>query len=458
MAPQQPKGERIMVEYGHPNTHKLPHIGHLFSYFAGDSLAKILEAQGNSVRKVNYQGDIGLHVAKCLYSWTKRGKPRPDSLEEKVNLLQQCYEEGSQLFDSSEEAAQEIQQLNEQIYDTTSAVQGDWQETRQWSLDFYAQLEQTIGVEQQTHYLESQIWEKGVEIVRQNIGTVFTESEGAVIFEGEKLKLHNRVFITQRGTPTYEAKDIGLNATKLKDWPFELTVISTAREQNEYFQVIIAAINQALPDLKDKIKHIGFGHVNLETGKMSSRTGNIVSAPQLLEAANQQAAEVVKQLDISEAEKDSISAQVALGALKYAFLKTDLGKNIEFDIKRDISLQGNSGPYLQYAHARIKSILRKASDSDDKITTNPVLQREERLLLLKFVQYHEAINRAAQDYSPHHLCNYLYECAKLFNQFYERHKVLGTDQQALRLKLIKRTANILHDGLALLGISALERM
>jgi arginyl-tRNA synthetase len=195
--------KRIMVEYGHPNTHKSPHIGHLFSYVAGDSISRLLAANGNEVFRVNYQGDIGPHVAKCIYGWQQLGKQEPETALGKVQHLQECYQLGATAYEESEDAKAAITEINKQIYDPNSEIQTDWLKTRQWCLDFYLEFEKRLGVDQKFHYLESELWKKGMEIVKQKTGEVFEESDGAVIFPGEKYGLHTRVFITKYGTPTY---------------------------------------------------------------------------------------------------------------------------------------------------------------------------------------------------------------------------------------------------------------
>ena len=343
------KGIRINLEYGDPNTHKLPHIGHLFSYVVGESWARILEATGNTIYRCCYQGDVGPHVAKCLYGIQSSGARIQDlekkSLEERVSLLQKAYQEGSKVYKEDPKAKGEIDEINKKIYEGEPLVRKLWETTRSWSLEYYQQFEMKLDISYDQHYFESQTSDLGKKIVQQHLGNIFEESEGAVVFRGEKHNLHTRVFITTLGTPTYEAKDLALVTLKAKDWPFEKAIITTASEQNEYFKVVIKAIEEVHPEFKDKISHIGFGLIDLKSGKMSSRTGNIISAMDLVANVKK----IVQNDLLSENKDDKTADIISLGAVKFAFLKSEARKNILFDIEESVSLKGNSGPYLQYA-------------------------------------------------------------------------------------------------------------
>lgn len=454
--------QKIMVEFGQPNTHKLPHIGHLFSYISGDSIANILEVYGHTVRKVNYQGDVGPHVAKCLYGWYQLGKQEPEGALAQAKHLQECYQLGATAYEENPEAKTEIDAINKSIYQVDSEINSDWKKTRQWSLDFYREFEEDLGIDQKEHYLESRVWEKGMSIVRENLGKAFVESNDAIVFPGENYGLHTRVFITKHGTPTYECKDLGLSVTKMGDWPFDKAVITTASEQNAYFQVVIAAINVAVPALKDKIKHIGFGMISLNTGKMSSRTGKIISAPDLLQMVKERVGEIVgKRENLSETEKAEITHKVALGAVKYAFLRGNILQNMTFNLDESIAFEGNSGPYLQYTYARIKSIVNKAGKTNSKFSPH-ILNTLEELDLLRWLErMPEVVKSAAENYSPHLMATYLFELAQKFNSFYKRHSINNAETEALkaaRLALANKVADQLQTGLNLLGIETVEKM
>lgn len=457
-------GRKIMFEYGTPNTHKMPHIGHLFSYCYGESMTRILEANGNSLFRENYQGDVGLHVAKCLWAYQKNTVDTSSmALAEKIELLQTRYQEGSLAYDEDPQAKQEIDQLNKKIYDRDVSVVSDWEETRSWCVDYYAQFEERIGSHFQNHYFESQTNARGKEIVLENVGKVFEEDQGAVIFRGEKHGLHTRVFINQLGNPTYEAKDVGLMSLKLEeDFKADEYVITTAMEQNEYMKVVFKAHEELFPDTKGKLRHIGFGLVNLTTGKMSSRTGQILTAFSLLELVKERVRQHLRDnRDYTPEEAEEIAEIVALGAVKYSFLRSTATKNISFDLESSISFEGNSGPYLQYTYARCQSVLRKAGEinvSDVQLLQE--LSAEESSLLRWVYRYSEAIDEAATQYSPHAIAGYLFELAQRYSVFYNNQPILVDDLMVRnsRLILTKAVAQVLGNGLNLLGIKVADKI
>jgi arginyl-tRNA synthetase len=275
---------------------------------------------------------------------------------------------------------------------------------------------------------------------------VYKQSDGAVVFDGEAYGLHTRVFINSKGLPTYEAKDVGLSIRKWEDYHYDKSVIITGNDIIEYMKVVLKSIEQFEPELAKRTVHLTHGNVKLAGGvKMSSRKGNILRATDVLEAAN----EANKQATGRDDE------QAILGAVKYAFLKNRIGADVIYEPKESVSLEGNSGPYLQYAHARARSILAKAEGADRNIEG---LDDAERQLARKIGEYPEVLQKAVNELLPHHICTYLYELAQEFNRFYEKSKVVGNPRQATRLKLVELYADVLRDGLTLLGISAPDHM
>lgn len=444
------KGKKVMFEYGQPNTHKLPHIGHLFSYVFGESMTRIMEANGWKVYRVNYQGDVGPHVAKCLWAIEKTKPNIPDSLEEKVELLQKMYQEGSRTYGENSKAKEEIDKINREIYMADPKIKKLWEETRGWSVNYYKAFEKRLGVKYDRYYFESEVGEKGKEIVKKNTPKVFKKSKGAYIFEGSKYGLHDRVFVTGNDTPTYEAKDMYLEELKMKEWPADLLIISTASEQNEYFKVVFKALETLHPNFAGKLKHIGFGMINLKSGKMSSRTGNIIGGIELVN-------KVIKK--VSKLNKDKkIAEVVGLGAIKYSFLKTNPLQNVSFDIDESLSLEGNSGSYIQYTYARTQSVLKKSGNKKVKKNSSVKLNSQELAVLRTLPKFPEVVAIAAESYSPNLICNYLYDLAQKFNTFYNAHKIIGSDNEILRLKITAATGQVLVNGLNLLGIQAPEKM
>lgn len=447
------QNKKILLEFGQPNTHKAPHIGHLFSYIYGESLARILEATGGQLTRINYQGDIGLHVAKCLYVVKLKSSrvEKLKSLDEKVQFLQECYQEGSRLYEESEPDQKQIDELNQRIYKKDSEIYELWKVTRDWSLKFYKLFEQKIDIKFGKYFFESETAQRGLEIVKQNIGDVFEESDGAIIFRGEKYGLHTRVFVTKHGVPTYEAKDIGLMALK-KDLPFDLSIVATANEQNEYWKVLNKVGELLFPQLKGKFKHIGYGLINLMEGKMSSRSGHIVGAFDLVNKV----ADIIRKEYSTEG---TLASEIAIASIKYSFLKSEAIKNKTFDVKTSIAREGDSGPYLLYTYARTRSILEKITDYELLITDFVEMNGEELNLLRTLYRFPEVVESAARLYSPHLIAIFIFNLAKDFNLFYQKHPILKSSDETkqFRLLLTKSIGQILTNGLYLLGIKTFEQ-
>lgn len=452
--------DKIIFEFGQPNTHKLPHIGHLFSYIYGNSTSRILEAVGYEVKRANYQGDIGLHVAKCLWAYQKKNPVAPEGLEDKVKLLQECYQEGSLAYEKDEKAKKEIDGVNRAIYSQDSKISPLWLETRSWSVRYYKEFETRLGVSFDRSYFESEVYKDALEIVKANSPETFHQSQGAVIFPGSEYGLHDRVFVNSAGDPTYEAKDLALAHLKMKEYPADRLIVTTASEQNEYFKVLIKALETINPSFKGKFMHIGFGMVDLKEGKMSSRTGEFIGAIELVDMVVGEIKEILKaRKDISDEEKESIAEMVGIGAVKYSFLKNNPLQNIKFDLKESISTEGNSGPYLQYTYARCQSVLAKAGKGKKfKAEASKLVDPEELSLLRSFVYFPEVLVKAAKDYTPNTICEYLHGLAQKYNAFYNKDKIIASDNESFRLEITRACAQILTNGLDLLGITSPERM
>ncbi len=461
------KNERLLVEFGQPNTHKDPHIGHLFSYVLGESLARLLETAGYKVYRVNYQGDVGLHVAKCLWGvfknrqefeelQAKKGNTFED-LKEKTTFLQKCYVEGNRDYEENEEAKRKIYELLKAIYSKQGEVYEVWKVTRNWSVEFYKEFERVLGIKYHKNYFESEVASEGERIVKENIGKVFVESEGAIVFKGEDYGLHTRVFITSEGYPTYEGKEIGLVSLKIKDFDPDFLIVATAKEQVEYFKVVTEAADKIFPGFKKKFKHVAFGMVNLKTGKISSRKGNIITAVELYERVKE---EIIKTYDVD----DDTASKVTLAAIKYSFLNPEADKDMLFDIEESIAKEGNSGPYLLYSLVRAKSVLKKAggfSLEDESIFEGLKKMRDEEVLLFrKLLHFKEAIISSLEYFSPHVLTNFLFNISQLYNHIYQKYSVLKAEEglKKARLFLTQAYASILNKGLFLLGIESVERL
>jgi len=446
------EGQEILSEYGDPNPFKEMHIGHLYTYIVGDAISGLLGAGGAAVRRLSYHGDVGMHVAKWLwgvhrsFGWDAEAAVK--AIQEQPDKgIGYYYAAGAQAYDD-DESKSEIEAINDQVYSKENAdINRMYEIGKNLSFDKFDEILDLLSISTDKRYLESQSARKGTEIVKQNIGPVFTESQGAIIYEGEKAGLHTRVFINSRGLPTYEAKDLGLAELKTQDYPQAVrSIIITASEQSEYFKVMLAALGEIDADTAKKTTHLAHGFLSLSSGKMSSREGNVYAAMDLLLEVK---AAVHKQYPDSPVRKE-----ITFAAVKYAFLKHRLGSDIVFDIAESISLEGNSGPYLQYAHARAQSILQKGQESSSKFPGATDLDASER----KIGEYPEVLQKAGGELMPHHICTYLYELAQGFNRFYETSRIIGDQREQLRLTLTKSYQQVLKSGLGILNIAAPDHM
>lgn len=457
----QQTGKKIMVEFAHPNTHKAFHIGHLRNITTGESIIRLLEAGGAEVIRVNYQGDVGMHIAKCLYGILHNDEftieKVSSDITERVEFLGKAYAAGSKAFEEDEEAKKEVGKINKQIYAKDSSIWELYQTTRQWSLDYFEHIYQRVGTNFERFYFESEVFEKGKEIVEGGLEKgIFEKSDGAIIFPGSKYSLHDRVFITSEGNPTYEGKEMGLGVLQFAEHHPDKVIHVVGPEQAGYFQVVFEALAQLYPETKGKEYHLAYGWVKLKHGKMSSRTGNVILGEWLLDEAKKK---ILESYDTS----DEIAEQVAVAAVKYSFLRVSTGQEIAFDLEESISFDGNSGPYIQYTFARTQSVLAKNQKSkveSQKLAEGLNLKQEERELLRLLSRFPEIVQEAAERLAPNVLCTYLFELAQQFNLFYQKCPILKSegDTREFRLGLTTATGDVLQKGLSLLGIKAPEKM
>jgi arginyl-tRNA synthetase len=454
------ENKTVVAEYSDPNPFKVLHAGHLYTSVVGDAIAKLLEVAGAKVYRVNFGGDVGLHVAKNMWAIVKNlGAENPDKLsevgeEQRADWLSERYVEGNEAYENDESAKAEIITLNKRIYqlhadnDHDSPFAQIYWTTRQWSYDYFDNFYARIGSRFDKYYPESETAPIGLATVREHVPDVYEESDEAIVFKGEPYGLHTRVFINSEGLPTYEAKDVGLIMKKWDDYHFDRSVVITGNDIVEYMKVVLKSIEQFAPNLTQATTHLTHGIVKLAGGeKMSSRKGNVLRAVDVLEAAAK----------ANEETTGNKNEQTVLAAVKYAFLKQRIGADIVYDPKEAVSILGNSGPYLQYAHARARSILAKSQGSSIK-SQDENLEPDERSLLRKIGEFSEAVDSAVQELLPSHITTYLYELAQVFNRFYEHNRVIDDARQDIRLQLVNKYADTLKSGLELLNIPAPEKM
>ena len=459
------KGRKIMVEFAHPNTHKAFHIGHLRNISTGESIARILEFSGYEIIRANYQGDVGIHIAKALWGIKKLGFKDPKEVKSRVEFLGKAYATGATAFEDDETAKKEIHEINKKIY-SKEDVEGNklYSETRKWSLDYFESIYARVYTKFDRFYFESECYESGKKYAFEGLEKgILKKSDGAIIFPGSEYELHDRVFITKEGVPTYEAKDLGLIKLQLKEFNPDLVMHVLGPEQLGYTSVIFKAQELLFPETKGKQLHVPYGWVRLKEGKMSSRTGQVILGESLLNDAKN---EIEKGFKSDEKTAEEIS----VGAVKYSFLKVGREQDIAFDLKDSVSLEGNSGPYLQYTYARTQSVLANVNGKwqELKVTTfkglplqggysNELnkqiskypnkknmkhlnneafeqLNNEEELVLRTLIHFPEIVAEAAKKYAPNLICNYLYDLAQKFNTFYNKHRILVDKHEALSTK------------------------
>ncbi len=456
-------GQKIIIEYTVCNVLKPMHIGHLMGNVIGESLSRIIEAEGAEVKRNNYQGDSGLPIAKAVWGIIKLGGQRDGSLSEKTEYIGKAYALGSSSYEDDTLAQSEIKELNKKIFekgDKNLDSIYDW--GKKVSLDHFEELYKKLGTKFDYYFFESEVASDALKIVREFVKKgVFEESDGAVVFKGENYdsKLHTRVFISSQGLPMYEAKDIAHAIRKYEKYKFDESIIITANEQDQYFKVVLRALEEVVPEIAKKTRHISHGILKFSTGKMSSRKGNVITGETLISDTEDLVREKIEGRDFSEAEKNDIATTVAVGAIKYSILRQAVGGDIIFDFEKSISFEGDSGPYLQYSTVRAQSLLKKANGvvtvsenvPDSWQTTN----------LERFLErFPNVVERAGVEYAPHYIATYLIELASEFNSFYADHKIIdaGDMTSPYRLALTRAFYQVMVSGLDLLGIKVPERM
>jgi len=458
-------GKRVMIEFTDPNPFKEFHIGHLYSNVVGESVCRLMESQGHDVWRVCYQGDVGLHVAKSVWGMQKLQAETPGeeaSPSERAKYLGQAYAAGAAAYEEGAGVKAEIDEVNKKIYMGADEVKSLYDMGRRWSLEYFDTIYNRLGTKFKRFYFESEAGQMGVDLVKAHMADgVFEESEGAVVFRGEKHGLHTRVFINSAGLPTYEAKELGLAPTKYKDFAYDLSIILTGNEIDEYFKVLLKALELISPELASKTRHLSHGMVRLPSGKMSSRTGDVITGEWLLNEAADRARKI---------SPDTVDPEVVgKAAVKYALLRSGVGKDIEFDFDESVSFEGNSGPYLQYTHARTQSVLAKANITPE-LRSSPlklrgdrevILNDEERSIVRYLYRFPEVVEEAAGRFAPNLVCNFLYELAQRYNTFYNKHSILSAGSEEaknFRIGLTAAVGQVVKNGLSLLGIEAPERM
>lgn len=456
---------KVLVEYTDPNCFKVFHIGHLMANTIGEATARLYEAAGYDVMRICYPSDIGRNVAMGVWGVMKKESEKPSdsaTLKEKVAFLGMCYAFANNAFETDEKAKEEIVEINKAIYVGTDAkVMEIYGEGRALSLAYFDSLYEKLGTKFDAFVYESEVADPGLSIVRANLGKIFEESEGAIVYKGERDGLHTRVFINSVGLPTYETKDLGNYEKKLELLPgAHKYVVITASEQNEYFKVVNKVEEKIRPELAGKLVHISHGMMRLATGKMSSRTGNVIGGEDLLDQVTEALSSRASDMRIENDEREKLVNDIAVGAVKFSVLRQAPGKDTIFDFEKSLSFEGDSGPYLQYTHARICALLDRAQVAGIDIESY-IIENPERSLEGIIIGYVQTLTKACNELGPHHIVQYLLSLTRAFNNMYGRQQIIdeeNKEKSAYYVMLAQATKNILAHGLHTLGIVAPERM
>ncbi|MBI5134526.1 MAG: arginine--tRNA ligase [Candidatus Taylorbacteria bacterium] len=459
------RGRKILVEYTDPNPFKVFHIGHLMSNAIGEAIARLVASQGAKVRRMCYQGDVGLHVAKALWSIQRNIERMPSKrapLSERTAFLGDCYVEGSNAYEDDPAAKPEIDQLNKSIFEGRDRkLMKLYKVGRKWSLAHFEEIYKKLGTKFDYYVLESEVVHDGVALVEEYLKKgIFERSEGAIVFKGERFdpKLHTRVFVNSMGVPTYEAKELGLNTKKWKKVRADRSIVITANEQSDFFRVVLKALEQIEPEAAKATEHVSHGMLRFASGKMSSRKGNVITGESLVRDVEAMVAERLKDRDMDEKRKAEVASLVAVAAIKYSILKQVTSSDIIYDFEKSISFEGDSGPYLLYTAVRAKSILEKAKK--ERVKGKVGESAGESAIERHLARFPETVSRAATEKAPHHVATYLIELSSMFNAWYANTQIVNAADPGSPQKVAVTAAVriVLENGLRLLGAKVPERM
>ena len=488
----------VMIEYSSPNTNKPLHLGHVRNNLLGWSLAQIMEANGNKVVKTNIVNDRGIHICKSMLAWLKWGNgvtpetsgKKGDHLigdfyvafdkhyREEVKELKAKYTAEGMDEETAEKKAKDEAPLIKEAHEMlVKWEQGDkevralWEKMNSWVYEGFDETYRNLGVGFDKIYYESQTYLKGKAKVEEGLekGLFERHADNSVWADLTNEGLDQKLLLRSDGTSVYMTQDIGTAEMRFKDYPIDKMIYVVGNEQNYHFQVLSILLDRLGFKWGKELVHFSYGMVELPNGKMKSREGTVVDADDLIATmvadAKKTSEELGKFNDMTEEERDNIARIVGMGALKYFILKVDARKNMLFNPEESIDFNGNTGPFIQYTYARIRSILRKAAaqgiDIPEVLADDMPLNQKETELIQKMDEFGAAVRQAGKDYSPSGIANYCYELTKDFNQFYHDYSILNAEngnEKVVRLVIAKNVAKTIKNGMALLGIEVPERM
>ncbi len=484
-SPVSDSSARVMIEFSSPNTNKPLHLGHIRNILLGHSMANILHASGKKVTRVNLVNDRGIHICKSMLSWKQEGEGEtPESSGMKGDHLvgkyyvqydkaykaqvEELLQSGRERKEAEAEAPvlQEAREMLRQWEADDPEVRALWEMMNGWVYDGFDNTYKRLGIEFDKTYYESETYKLGKSIILKGLqdGILYSREDGSVWANLEDEGLDHKLLLRSDGTSVYMTQDVGTAQQRFSEFEFDSHIYVVGNEQNYHFQVLALVLKKLGYEWADRLFHLSYGMVELPEGKMKSREGTVVDADDLMDemeaTARQMSEELGKLEGYDDKEKNLIYRQIGMGALKYFILKVDAKKNMTFDPRESVDFNGNTGPFIQYTYARIRSVTRKGEKIQKLAGNTPLLNKEISLIRMMY-DYPEVIREASDSRNPSLVANFLYELAKEFNQFYHDHSILSAEKEELvklRLLLVEVIGQVIESGMELLGIEVPERM
>lgn len=449
-------GKKILVEHSSPNLFKPFHIGHMMNNAIGESLTRLMQSSGASVTTMSFPSDISLGIAKAIFIIID--KYGSDFKPTEISVLGDVYVEGTKRYDEDESIHARVKEIADNLYGSIPSPELDiFNACKKFNIEYFEHIVGKLGSHFDSYIYESESGEVGKKIVLENTPVIFTESEGAIVYIPDEFKknLNTSVFINSQGNPTYDAKDLGLLSMKFEKHHPDLSIFVTDHEQIPHFNIVLDAAEKINSEWKEKSIHVPHGRMSFKGQKMSSRLGGVPLAADMIDVVSEEVLEVSAGRDIDEKTKNDI----AIAAIKFSILRAKPGMNINFDPETSLSFEGDSGPYLQYTHARIQTLIEKAKEQGIVAELKPGVEISELEKIM--YRFPEVVGLAIKEYAPNYIVTYLLEIARSFNSFYGSHKIIDTDNRevsAHRIAIARSAQIIIKNGLHMLGISAPDRM
>lgn len=449
-------GKKILVEHSSPNLFKPFHIGHMMNNAIGESLVRLMQSSGADVTTMSFPSDISLGIAKAIFVILE--KYGSDFKPTEISVLGDAYVEGTKRYDEDESIHGRVKEIADNLYGNISSPELDvFNICKEFNIKYFEYIVGKLGSHFGSYIYESESGEVGKKIVLENTPVIFTESEGAIVYipDESKKNLNTSVFINSQGNPTYDAKDLGLLSMKFEKHHPDLSVFVTDHEQIPHFNIVLDAAEKINSEWKEKSIHVPHGRMSFKGQKMSSRLGGVPLAAEMINAVSEEVAEASTGRDIDEKTKSDI----AIAAIKFSILRAKPGMNINFDPETSLSFEGDSGPYLQYTHARIQTLIEKAKEQGiiAELQSGIEISDLEKIMY----RFPEVVELAITEYAPNYIVTYLLEVARSFNSFYGSNKIIDTDNKEIsahRIAIARSAQIIIKNGLWMLGINAPDKM